>query len=169
LPPVRHGTTGARKRYVGLLEDGIVAFTGMEAVRGDWTPMARDLQRELFARLFSGRTLDDYVRGIVAELRKGALDHRLVYTKALRKLPDAYTATTPPHVAAARKLSGPPRRRIAYVVTRRGPEPESLRTSPLDHEHYVQKQVRPVAEPVLALLGQDFDEVIGARRQLSLF
>jgi len=169
LPPVRHGTTGARKRYVGLLEDGTVAFTGMEAVRGDWTPMARDLQRELFARLFSGRTLDDYVRGIVAELRKGALDHRLVYTKALRKLPDAYTATTPPHVAAARKLSGPPRRRIAYVVTRRGPEPESLRTSPLDHEHYVQKQVRPVAEPVLALLGQDFDEVIGARRQLSLF
>ncbi len=169
LPPVRHGTTGARKRYVGLLEEGRVAFTGMEAVRGDWTTMARDLQRELFARLFSDRPLDDYVRGIVADLRKGALDDRLVYTKALRKPREAYTTTTPPHVAAARKVSGPPRRRIAYVVTRRGPEPADLRTSALDHEHYVQKQVRPVAEPVLALLGLDFDEVIGARRQLSLF
>jgi DNA polymerase-2 len=42
------------------------------------------------------------------------------------------------------------------------------RRSPLDHEHYVQKQVRPVAEPVLALLGQDFDRVIGDERQLSL-
>jgi len=39
----------------------------------------------------------------------------------------------------------------------------------LDHEHYVQKQVRPVAEPVLALLGLDFDQVIGDQRQLSLF
>jgi DNA polymerase II len=169
LPPVRHGTLGARKRYVGLVEDGRVAFTGMEAVRGDWTPLARDLQRELFARLFADRPLDDYVRGVVSDLRAGLLDDGLVYTKALRKAPSLYTATTPPHVAAARKLSGPPRRRIAYVVTRAGPEPAEERKSALDHEHYVQKQVRPVAEPVLALLGLDFDDVIGDRRQLSLF
>jgi DNA polymerase-2 len=41
--------------------------------------------------------------------------------------------------------------------------------SPIDHEHYVEKQVRPVAEPVLALLGLDFDRIVGSAGQLSLF
>jgi DNA polymerase-2 len=112
--------------------------------------------------------VDEYLRQVAADLRAGRLDERLVYRKALRKAAEAYTATTPPHVAAARKLAGPPARRIAYVMTRDGPEPVESRRSPLDHEHYVQKQVRPVAEPVLALLGQDFDRVIGDERQLSL-
>jgi DNA polymerase-2 len=169
LPAVRHGTTGARKRYAGLLEGGRVVFTGLEAVRGDWTDLAREVQRELFTRLFSDRPVDEYLRAVVADLRAGLLDDRLVYRKALRKPPASYTTTTPPHVAAARKMGGPPPRRIAYVITKDGPEPAEDHESPLDHEHYVQKQVRPVAEPVLALLGLDFERVIGDERQLSLF
>jgi DNA polymerase-2 len=169
LPAVRHGTVGARKRYVGLLEDGRVAFTGMEAVRGDWTPLAREMQRELFARVFSDRPVAEYLRMAVADLRAGRKDEQLVYTKSLKKPPEAYTTTTPPHVAAARKAEGGARRRIAYFVTRDGPEPADARRHAIDHEHYVQKQVRPVAEPVLLLLGLDFADVVGDRRQLSLF
>ena len=172
LPAIRHGTTGARKRYAGLVEGAggsRVVFTGMEAVRGDWTPLAKEVQRELFARLFSDRPVDDYLRQVVADLRAGRLDDRLVYRKGLRKDPAAYLATTPPHVAAARKLIGKTRGRIAYVMTTAGPEPLRERQSPIDHEHYVDKQVRPVAEPVLALLGLDFAQVVGDDRQLSLF
>jgi len=172
LPAVRHGTAGARKRYAGLVEGpagGRVVFTGMEAVRGDWTPLAKEVQRELFARLFSDRSVDEYLRQVVADLRAGRLDDRLVYRKGLRKDPAAYTATTPPHVAAARKLVGKTRGRIAYVMTLAGPEPLRERQSPIDHEHYVEKQVRPVAEPVLALLGLDFAQVVGDEHQLSLF
>jgi hypothetical protein len=40
---------------------------------------------------------------------------------------------------------------------------------PLDREHYVSKQVKPVAEPVLATLGLDFDVMIGDGRQLQMF
>jgi DNA polymerase-2 len=54
-------------------------------------------------------------------------------------------------------------------MTEDGPEPASERRSPLDHEHYVQRQVRPVAEPVLALLKLEFDRVIGDDSQLRLF
>jgi DNA polymerase-2 len=172
LPAVRHGTTGARKRYAGLVEgpaDGRVVFTGMEAVRGDWTDLAKEAQRELFARLFSDRPVKDYLRRVVADLRAGQLDDRLVYRKALRKDPAAYTATTPPHVAAARKMSGKPRGRIAYLMTVAGPEPLEGRRSPIDYEHYVQKQVQPVADPVLALLGLNFDRVVGDDSQLPLF
>ena len=32
-------------------------------------------------------------------------------------------------------------------------QPAAERASPLDYEHYVARQIRPVAEPVLDLLG----------------
>jgi DNA polymerase-2 len=172
LPAMRHGTAGARKRYAGLVEskDGPrVVFTGMEAVRGDWTDLARDVQRELYARLFADRPVLEYLREVVADLRKGRYDDRLVYRKALRKAPEAYTTTTPPHVAAARKMADRKRGRVAYVITKGGPEPADDRRHPIDHEHYVDRQLRAVAEPVLLLLGQDFADASGARKQLSLF
>ena len=172
LPPVRHGTAGARKRYAGLVEGpggGRVVFTGMEAVRGDWTELAKEVQRELYAALFAGRPVEEYLRQVVAELRAGRLDDHLVYRKSLRKPAEAYTATTPPHVAAARKMGGRARGRVAYVITTAGPEPVAGRHSPIDHEHYLEKQVRPVAEPVLALMGLDFDRLVGKAGQLSLF
>jgi DNA polymerase-2 len=172
LPAVRHGSAGARKRYVGLVEATAgprVVFTGMEAVRGDWTELAKQAQRELYERLFAERPVEEYLRGLVGELRAGRLDERLVYRKSLRKAPGAYTATTPPHVVAARKQARQKRGRVAYLVTVSGPEPADERRSPLDYEHYVERQIRPVAEPVLALLGLDFARVIGDDRQLALF
>ena len=172
LPALRHGTAGARKRYAGLVEaegGARVVFTGMEAVRGDWTDLAKEVQRELYTRLFADQPVLEYLREVVADLRQGRFDDRLVYRKALRKVPEAYTATTPPHVAAARKMAGKTRGRVAYVITTDGPEPAADRRHPIDHEHYVEKQLRPVAEPVLTLLGQDFADASGSGRQLSLF
>ena len=140
----------------------------MEAVRGDWTELAKEVQRELYARLFADRPVEDYLREVVADLRAGRLDDRLVYRKALRKPPEAYTTTTPPHVVAARK-TGRRRGRIAYVITTAGPSPAEGPRARLDYDHYVEKQIRPVAEPVLTLLGRDFADVVGSRKQLPLF
>ena len=127
------------------------------------------MQREIYARVFDDRPVEEYLRSIVRDLRAGLLDELLVYRKALRKNLGEYTATTPPHVAAARKMSGEPGRRISYVMTVNGPEPAGERRSPIDHEHYVQKQVRPVAEPVIELLKLDFDRAVGDSSQLPLF
>jgi DNA polymerase-2 len=167
-----HGGGGARKKYAGMIGAGEAAkveLTGLEAVRRDWTLLAKDVQRELYDRLFRERDVQVYLRQVVKDLRAGLLDDKLVYTKALRKSLAEYTATTPPHVAAARKQSGKPGRLITYVMTSAGAEPLSERRHPLDHEHYVQKQIRPVAEPVLGVLGLDFDMVVGDAVQLSLF
>ena len=55
LPSVRRGRGGARKRYAGLVDGRReVEFVGMEVVRRDWTDLAKDVQRELYARLFAG-------------------------------------------------------------------------------------------------------------------
>jgi DNA polymerase-2 len=169
FPEVRGGGAGARKRYAGLVSGDELVFRGMETVRSDWTPLARELQRELYARLFRDQPVADWLRTTVAGLREGCFDARLVYRKRLRKPAEDYTATTPPHVAAARKLGRGRRGRIEYVMTSAGPEPSSRQQHPLDREHYVQKQVRPVVEPVLRLLGLDFDQVVGDEVQLSLF
>ena len=44
-----------------------------------------------------------YLTDVVGQVRRGELDHALVYRKGLRKGVGEYTASTPPHVAAARK------------------------------------------------------------------
>jgi len=172
LPSVRHGSGGARKRYAGLIhgaESTDVEFVGMEVVRRDWTELAKIAQRELYQRLFNGAPVDQWLADFVKQLRAGELDHALVYRKGLRKDIGEYTASTPPHVAAARKSSSSPRRLIAYVMTTAGPEPLDNLVHPPDRAHYVDKQIRPVAESVLGALGLDFDKVIGDDRQIGLF
>jgi DNA polymerase-2 len=171
LPHARHSTRGASKRYAGLRhgrDADQVEFIGMEVVRRDWTALAKDVQRELYRRLFTDASVDVYLAEVVRRVRGGELDAALVYRKNLRKDADEYTATTPPHVAAARKSTQASGRLISYVMTTAGPEPLDDVRSPIDREHYVMKQVRPVAEPVLATLGLEFERVIGDVRQLDL-
>jgi DNA polymerase-2 len=172
LPRARGSMRGASKRYAGLLNaddiDG-VQFVGMEVVRRDWTTLAKQVQRELYHRLFTDQPVDLYLAEIVGRVRDGKLDDALVYRKNLRKDTEEYTATTPPHVVAARKSKQPLGRLISYVITTAGPEPIDNIQHPLDREHYVLKQIKPVAEPVLATLGLDFEQVIGDSRQMDLY
>ncbi len=172
LPRARHSTRGASKRYAGLRHGAAldsVEFVGMEVVRRDWTALAKQVQRELYQRLFTDQSVDVYLADIVRRVRSGELDDALVYRKNLRKDAEEYTATTPPHVAAARKSTQSSGRLVSYVITTAGPEPVDNVENPLDREHYVEKQVRPVAEPVLETLGLDFEQVIGDSRQFALF
>lgn len=169
LSRARGSTRGASKRYAGLKHGGDVEFVGMEVVRSDWTALAKQVQRELYQRLFADQSVDAYLEDIVKRVRSGALDDLLVYRKNLRKGAEEYTATTPPHVAAARKSTQANGRSISYVMTTDGPEPLDNIQSKLDREHYVVKQVKPVAEPVLDTLGLDFERVIGDVRQMSMF
>jgi DNA polymerase-2 len=172
LPRARHSTRGASKRYAGLrhgAEVGSVEFIGMEVVRRDWTALAKQVQRELYRRLFTDQAVDAYLSELVKQVRNGDMDEALVYRKNLRKDTEEYTATTPPHVVAARKSRQPAGRLVSYVITTAGPEPMDNLQHPIDREHYVLKQVKPVAEPVLETLGLDFERVIGDRRQFDLY
>ncbi len=170
LPRARHSLRGASKRYAGLRQgDEGLEFVGMEVVRRDWTALAKQIQRELYERLFTDRPVDVYLADIVSKVRRGDLDQELVYRKNLRKDAEDYTATTPPHVVAARKSKLPVGRLVSYVITSAGPEPLDNIQHPIDREHYVLKQVKPVAEPVLETLGLSFDRVIGDGRQMDMY
>ena len=167
LPSMRHGTAGARKRYAGLVRDPggkegeKVVFVGMEVVRRDWTELSKIYQRGLYERLFGSAGADAilvFTREFVRDLREGRHDAHLVYRKALRKGLDEYTATTPPHVKAARLVEGPVEGLVEYVMTTAGPQPTGAVTAPIDHAHYVDKQIRPIAEQIFPHLGLSFGE-----------
>ncbi|TVQ29548.1 MAG: DNA polymerase II, partial [Spirochaetaceae bacterium] len=182
LPTVRHavGTEarGRAKGYAGrpIGRDGqpaAIDVKGMEAIRSDWTPVAQEFQRELLTLLFADASPDE-IHGCVARcvggVRDGTLDDRLVYSRRLRKGVGAYTKSKPPHVQAAELL--PPEDRdgdIAYVITTAGPQPIAAMTAAIDHEHYVDRQIRPIAEPICEVAGVDPSALFEPTDQLSLF
>jgi DNA polymerase-2 len=177
MPEVRGGATGSKKRYAGLVSGPggeHLDLVGLEAVRRDWSAVARRFQRELLQLVFHDQAVDDFIRAFVADLREGRFDGELAYRKAIRKPLDAYTKTTPPHVKAARKQAGGPGRIVTYVVTAAGPEAAGETTAPPDYDHYVTQQLRPIADALLHFLGApDFDTIAGIHRpegrQLGLF
>ena len=172
LPEVRGGKVGSKKRYAGLLgEDGHeeIEFVGLESVRRDWSEVSKRFQGALLQRVFHDQPVEDFIRAFVADLRAGRFDDQLTYKKAIRKDIAAYTKTTPPHVKAARKQSGPTGRIIAYVMTRNGPEPVGGLTAAPDYAHYIEHQIAPIADAVLRFLETDFESVMQTRKQLPLF
>ncbi|MEM7208379.1 MAG: DNA polymerase II [Pseudomonadota bacterium] len=169
MPTVRGDIKGSKKRYAGLLGENQmqeIVFKGMESVRTDWTPLARQFQRELYRRVFHDEPYQEFIRDTVRELQDGARDEELKYRKRLRKPLETYTKNVPPHVQAARKL---PRagRWISYFVTVNGPEPEGFVESQLDYEHYIERQLAPAANSLLTCLDTDFEQITGA--QISMF
>jgi DNA polymerase-2 len=177
MPEVRGGATGSKKRYAGLIAGAggeTLELVGLEAVRRDWSAVARRFQRELLQLVFHDRPVDEFIRGFVADLRAGRFDGELAYRKAIRKPLEAYTRTTPPHVKAARKQAAGPGRIVAYVVTAAGPEAAGETTAPPDYDHYITQQLRPIADALLRFVGAaDFDTIADIRRpeghQLGLF
>jgi DNA polymerase-2 len=169
MPEMRRGALGSKKRYAGLVGDEL-DVVGLEAVRRDWSAVARRFQRELLVRVLRDEPVDAFVAEFVAALRAGRFDDELAYRKAVRKPVAEYTKTTPPHVKAARLAGISGRRLVRYVMTKAGPEPVGRATAALDYEHYVEHQLKPIADAVLRFVpGPDFDALTGARKQLSLF
>lgn len=172
LPMMRGSSGGAKKRYAGLLiKDGKeeMSVTGMEIVRRDWTEMAKEVQKEMLDRVFHKKEVAEYIKKVVEDIKDGKNDEKLIYRKSIRKDLSEYTKTTPPHVKAARMLPKLRSNIIEYYMTVNGPEPVEITKSSIDYDHYIEKQIKPIAETILALFGQNFDDVISGTNQKSLF
>jgi DNA polymerase-2 len=173
IPPLRNSDEGRgrAKGYSGHLldcEGGLsVEVKGMEAVRSDYTPLARRIQLELLEKVFLGCQEADFashVKKILDDMRKGHLDGELVYRKRLARAPETYTASTPPQVKAARALGWKNRRGVVeYVWTIDGPEPsvnehrQPIHHAPLDYDHYADSQVLPTARSIAAASGWNIE------------
>jgi len=176
MPTIRGSDKGSKKRYAGVVAapgGERLVFKGLENVRTDWTRLAREFQEELYRRVFQQEPFEDYVRQLAAEVLAGRRDARLVYRKRLRRRLDEYQRNLPPHVQAARLcrergLPVPGRGDwVEYVITTAGAEPAAAPLAPLDYQHYVDRQLEPVADGILGFVGSSFRALVD--RQIELF
>jgi DNA polymerase-2 len=170
LTAMRGKEFGAKKRYAGLYLKGgreEIEFVGMEFVRSDWTKLAKTFQEQLYNRLFNNLEIILWIREFIRNLLNGNYDEYLIYKKRLRKRTDAYTKSSPPHVKAAR-LINQERGIVNYVITKRGPIPITLMHKDYDYQHYIEKQLKPIADSVLPFFNYSFDNIVKSN-QMELF
>ena len=182
MPTIRGAEEGSKKRYAGLVvrRDGSeeMVYKGLETVRSDWSPLARRFQQELYQRIFHRQPHQDYIRDYVRRTLSGEFDELLIYRKRLRRRLDDYERNVPPHVRAARladeyndRLNRPRQYQrggwISYVISVNGPEPLEVRQAPIDYDHYVTRQLQPVADAILPFVNDDFSTLVGG--QMGLF
>lgn len=172
MPKVRGSELGSKKRYAGLIEDKgeeKIQITGLEAIRGDWTDAAQEFQIKLLDKIFHKQNPSNFIKEYVSKLKSGKMDEKLIYRKSLRKPLSEYTKTTPPHVKAARLLDKLESNIVEYIITEKGPEPIQNLKHKIDYQHYINKQIKPIADTILSFFNKTFIEVIEETKQTKLF
>ncbi len=163
-----------KKRYVGFDEiTRKTQFIGMEAIRGDWTELAKTFQIHLVDLIFSGKSnseIEKFISDYVSDLKSGKYNDLLVYSKKIAKPLNQYTKTTPPHVKAARELKEFDGRLVKYIMTIDGPKHINLidSSTQYDYNHYIEKQLDGVSDDLLNAIGIDFKKIIYSKKQTAL-
>ncbi|SFM56334.1 DNA polymerase II [Variovorax sp. OV329] len=181
MPTIRGSDVGSKKRYAGLSVDAAgqeeMVYRGLEMARSDWTPLARQFQEGLLSRIFHGDPYKAFVADYARSTLAGQKDDLLIYRKRLRHRLDAYQVNVPPQVRAARTADEYNARAnrplqyqkggwIRYVMTQMGPEPLETRRSRIDYEHYLSKQLQPIADAILQPMGENFVALTNSQQGL---
>ncbi|MFB6145863.1 MAG: DNA-directed DNA polymerase [Candidatus Nanohaloarchaea archaeon] len=171
---------GAKKKYALLSEDGLMKITGFEQVRRDWSPVAKETQKEVL-RYVLGDDVEkaaEAVKETIKDLKEGRVpvEDLRIYT-TLTKKPENYGSTAP-HVEAAKKAMRRgdeimPGTTIAYVITRGGgtisDRAEVLEyADSYDSDYYIENQVIPATLRVLKVFGYTEGQLKGKGKQSGL-
>lgn len=186
MPTVRGSGKGSKKRYAGMIEMEAevdahhykLVFKGLESVRSDWTQLARGFQQELYRRVFMDEPYEEFIQATVQSVLNGECDEDLIIRKRLRRKLLNYQKNVPPHAQAAKKAEliraqkGIPSLYanggwIEYLMTVNGPETKQYRTSHIDYQFYIDKQLTPVADAILTFKSSSMQQLVD--RQLALF
>ena len=176
--------TEAKKKYAGLLDDGELDVVGMEAVRGDWSNLARNVQNEVLRLVLEDGNPSkarSYVTNLVKDLKSAKVPKSsLVIWKTLTKRPADYEVNAP-HVEVARKMAkeGWPVSvgdKVGFIITKRAgklyqkAEPHfKVSLDAADYDYYIRNQIVPAATRVLDVFGITEENLLeGRRSQASL-
>ena len=178
MPTLRGSDTGSKKRYAGLGANDEVHFKGLETVRSDWSPLAREFQQVLYKKIFLEEPFEEYIKDLVYRLQDGEFEEELVLRRRLRRKLHEYVKNVPPHVQAARKaetirteMNLPSLYKsggwIEYIMTSNGPEPRLYRRAPIDYDFYIEKQLVPIADSILVFKSSSMNDILN--QQIGLF
>lgn len=182
MPTVRGSKKGSKKRYAGMVRniegEPEMVFKGLETVRSDWTPLARNFQKRLYLLVFTQQPFEGYILEIVKDVISGEKDEELLLRRRLRRPLAAYKKNVPPHARAAKIIEKERRQKglpplyerggwVEYLMTLNGPEPKDYSTSAIDYQFYIDKQLMPVADAIISFKHRSFAQIID--KQIELF
>jgi DNA polymerase I len=175
--------TEAKKKYAGLRTDGQVDVVGLEAVRGDWSNLARDVQNTVLRMVLedaNSSRATAYVLNLTSNLKSKKLPlSSFIIWKTLTKPVGAYEVNAP-HVEVAKKMAkdGWPVTagdKVGFVITKKPgklfqkAEPHYKETiEDVDFDYYVRNQIVPAAARILEILGVPEDKLLTPASQTSL-
>jgi len=175
--------TEAKKKYAGLMDDGELDVVGMEAIRGDWSNLARNVQNEVLRLVLEDANptrAKSYVTNLIKDLESAKVPKpSLVIWKTLTKRPDEYEVNAP-HVEVARKMakegwSVSVGDKVGFIITKKPgklyqkAEPHfKVSMEQVDYDYYVNNQIVPAAARVLEVFGIAEKDLVGTSGQVSL-
>jgi len=174
--------TEAKKKYAGLRTDGQIDIVGLEAVRGDWSNLAREVQNTVLRMVLEDANpsrATAYVQDLTSNLKSKRLPlSSFIIWKTLTKPVGAYEVNAP-HVEVAKKMSkdGWPVTagdKVGFVIAKRPgklfqkAEPHYKETvDDVDYDYYVRNQIVPAAARILEILGVAEDRLLAPASQAS--
>ena len=176
--------TGAKKKYALINEKNQLKVRGFEAVRRNWSPIAKDVQKEVLRIILEEQNpvkAKKYVRQIVSDLRSNNVPkEKVIIHTQLSKSIDSYESIGP-HVAAAMRLRErgetiSPGMIIKYIVIKgekglirnRVRLVEETKQEDYDGEYYITNQVLPGIDRIFAVLGISTDDLVSSSTQSKL-
>ncbi|MFH1393370.1 MAG: DNA-directed DNA polymerase [Candidatus Micrarchaeota archaeon] len=162
------GERGAKKKYALIGEDGRIKIRGFELVRRDWSPIAKNTQKQVLEAILKDGSKEKavkIVRDTIRRLQEGDVPiDELAISTQLNKDISKYEIVSP-ELSAAKKML----KRgllieqgsiISYVITQGGGS-ISERAEPADSaknydaDYYLNNQLLPAVMKILKELGYD--------------
>lgn len=179
----KEGPYGAKKKYALISEDNILKIRGFEAVRRNWSIIAKEVQENVLNIILRENNTEKalkYVKAVIDDLRnkKVPLEKVIIHTQ-LKKEISRYDSIGP-HVAVAQqlKMAGIPvgvGTLIKYVVTQdggrisdRSKPPEKVKQKEYDADYYINHQVIPAVERIFNVIGYKKEDLLVTKDQKRL-
>ncbi|MCH8329566.1 MAG: ribonuclease H-like domain-containing protein, partial [Nanoarchaeota archaeon] len=180
----RAGTTGAKKKYAMLDEEGKMKIRGFETVRRDWCALARKVQNKILNLILkegNEKKSLEYVKEIVKKLKSREVDKSELIIKTQLKKPISEYKSISPHVVAARKMHKAnipvsEGNLIEYYIAETEEKKKLVRDKvklpdekgEYDIEYYLNNQILPAVENIFQVFGIDINELISTKNQGKL-
>lgn len=170
----KRGFFVTKKRYA-LLEDDKIVAKGLELVRRDWAPIAKDTQQNILMTILKDGSPDkarEIIKKVIKRISSGdvSMNDMVIHTQISKNLNDYKNIG--PHVVAAQKSIARGRKIergsiIRYVIVK-GKEPISKRAEPIedtegleyDPEYYLKNQVLPAVSRIMDSLGYSSERLM---------
>lgn len=177
---------GAKKKYALIDYKDNLKIVGFEYVRRDWSPIAKETQRQVIGAILGEGKLGkavEIVREAIKKLKEGkAKNEELVVFTQIKRSLSKYEAIGP-HVAAAKKAVARGKEIsmgsvVGYIVTKSGKSisdraqlQEFVKEGNYDPDYYIEHQLVPAVIKIMRELGYSREDLIqgGKQHKLSSF